>query len=496
MAALPPLPALAPPSVAPTPSEEGGEVVAPIPYLLDAEGNPSTKKDYRIEVVDFRTKTKENIKAMRNLFKIGAQVWAVPEGSKVQIGDETWSRRDVNSQLALIAASMDDMHKHFTASMKVKRTTRKGGAAKPKSLFYISDQLVNYLREANYGNGLASAFAGADDAYVTINGHDAGTLGRLAAAGYDEKKILGALQAAENAQAAKEGRAAETVSREDISGIDVTQALDLVLNKRMATAPILIILLALITAVEKLKSNVNGQRNHYDATMLKYFDGVNPETKQVNNTRWYMARGGRIVDVTPVDVPPTVATKDRGAFAEKLAAVDQSSFARLRVHVSKPKKSTDIVCGAGESRIKRAGLGTICVPCFIAYDEKQHGPSTGNDDWGILHSMYMVITSHFHVPNELLTAEELAALKSVPGVDASGNAVETNPNIIAAAGLQSYIQGLLTLHRNRAEPENKKKRTVKRQQATAANKGKKAPAKRAGGGLPAPSALPPLPIPE
>ncbi|CAH6418694.1 Hypothetical protein POVN_LOCUS413 [uncultured virus] len=496
------------PAIASAPAASGA--AAPLPV------SESGKVDYKIDSKSYREKMTLIITATRQLFKIAEAVYATPKGGKVAFADGTQiGRKELNSYIADLTAELETMGKHFTASVgRGRKAAAKGGAsnkgAQLKSLFYISDQLVGYLREANYGNGLAAAFEGQDASYYNINGNDPGTLAALAQRGFDQQTILGLLQAAEDRNAAAKGGAAGTVDASMLASISVQSGLDLVLNRRMATSGILISLLALITTVSDLQSKSNGQRIHYDATMLRHFDGS-------TNTRWILAREGKLVDVTPGSVP--ASAKDKDTFGEKLRAVNLSSFERLR---RRP-----------DTKIKRAG-GEQFVPCFIS----QQNAAPGTDDWGLLHSMYMVLISHFRVPNELLTEAELRAIRSQPGLRVNTSQlsqtqiqaaerklgfgvadltlrqdqvaavetafgvpgivqlVETNQNIIDAAQLQNWIHHLLEAHHVRTEPAKKAQRDQRRREAAAKKKASQPPKAKAGAAAQAAvPALLPLPLP-
>ena len=290
--------------------------------------------------------------------------------------------------------------------------------------FYISTQLVNYLREANYGNGLAMIFSSVEDEKVKtqiqkLNGRDPKVWTILAAAGWDQKQILETLQTIEDIEAAKIGRTPEKVDVSLLNSIDVTQSLDLVFDQHIASTAILIMLFALIESVGDLRSRINRQRIHYDELMLKHFF-------RKTNTRWFMHRNGEEVDVTNTLQPEML--RDPSAYPAKVQNVDKSAFQRLRELPSTQSQ-------------RPRHVEEINAPVFVAYNPE------GSDDWGFLRSMYMVVISYFKIPDEVLTIDERGRLQSVI-VDG----VETNPVYIDNENLKAYLRRLVDAHRQRDLP--------------------------------------------
>lgn len=476
----------------------------------------TARPDYAIESKAFREKVDRMKKAFRDIMEVAKAVLSTEKGGKVAFAEGEVGRKQLNSYVSGFVAELETLGKHFTASVgRGKRTKTKataGRGAQLRSLFFISDQLVGYLASENYGNGLAAAFiipsnVGLTAQYQNYNGATSGALDELrSATGFSEDKILEGMRAAEAARAKEEKRAPADIGRDILRTVDVTAALDLVLGRRMATSGILISLFSLIDRVNDLQSRANGQRNHYDDAMVAYFDtyrkspdpsgngwlydttdGKAADLKNgsnliPNNTRWVMQRGGALVDVTPTYDSKSgqfllgksaISPQKPVEFRSKLEEVGKSAFQRLREK--------------GETKIRRQG-GELAVPSFIDYDPEVH---KDNDDWGLLHSMYMVLISYFRVPNDVLTVDELEQIKPVPQQravvdeagkavlgpdgrpameivkDKEGNKVETNPNILEAARVQKYIKDLLTVHRTRVEPARRERHNKKRIQAAA-----------------------------
>lgn len=513
---LPPLPS----------ASSEAKAVATVPASPAVAAGSANRQDYTIESKAFRDKVTRLQKAFRDIMSIGKAVYSTEKGGKISYTDGEVGRKQLNSYISAFANELEVLGKNFTASVgrgktKTKKATTAGRGAQLRSLFYLSEPLVSYLNIENYGNGLAAAFNVNDnvDASAVMqnyNGHAGNALrtlqdylGKVTGTTVDDNVILTRLQEAENATAKAAGRAASRVDASYLSGIDVTESLDLVLNKRMATSGILISLFSLIDRVNNLQSKSNGQRNHYNDAMEAYFDGyrktldekgnwvyqtsdgrapdlTNATNLIPNTTRWVMLRGNDLVDVTPssdakgrVYVTPTpdvaarvqqlqnagkddeadklltfIAVKEPAKFLAKLRDVNKSAFQRLRER--------------GSTAIRRAQTidnptGEVKVPSFIDKGKEQKN----TDDWGMLHSMFMVLISYFRIPNELLMGQELTAIKSVVSADGKS---ETNANIDEAARLQSYIHGLSEIHKARTEPAKKQARNKKRIESQARKK--------------------------
>lgn len=421
---------------------------------------PSTKGNYITDSKAFRLSTTTMQRQLRDLMTLAESVYSLGKGGKFSFPNGTAvGRKELNTLVAELAASIETRGKEFTASVtksraKKAKTTADGTPSKKGeqllSLFYVSDQLVEYFTNANYGNGLAYICAGKGPHFYRHNCALEKYRNELIST-FGGEGIIQALQNKENADAALARREPVLIGEEAYNMMDVTTSLGLIIRSRMATSGILVSLLALISSVGQLQSLTHGNRNHYDANMVAHFDGK-------TNTR-YMINGQ---DFTPSSVPDSVKEKDRAAFQKKIDDSYLSSFERLRRRE--------------DSTIKRASspTGEVVVPCFIEYNEEIH--KDGNDDWGLLHAMYMVLTSHFRIPNVCLPQQFLARTASikVQALDAEGQPifydearknpvlVETNENIIAAVQVQDYIKLLLDAQRELNKDKKKKDSTARR----------------------------------
>jgi hypothetical protein len=286
-------------------------------------------------------------------------------------------------------------------------------------LFNVSDQLVSYLTEANYGNGLAYLFK--DPATIKANGHDEKVRVEILKSVGGPNKLLQLLQNYENTAAAAEGRQPGEVTPDMVDSLDVQRSLDLILSRRIASSRLLISLFILISEVNGLLSKTDPQRIHYDINMLKWFGAD-------TNTRWLL-NGTDLTPVSQTGVPADVKNVDK--FVGRLADVNKSAFERLTDHTVKTMRD------------KKE------IPLMIPYDAEVY--SENKDDWGLLHSGYLHLISYCRIPVEVLTLQQRAELITAENIGLEGE-------------VNGYIQQLLQTQRTVASkrPAIKHKSTGKK----------------------------------
>lgn len=250
-------------------------------------------------------------------------------------------------------------------------------------LFYVSNQLVEYLHEANYGNGLAEAYCDVDYPsqrwFQLLNGSQKTVWTSLERRGWSKDFLLSCIREAEN----KIG-VSTTVTVEHLEGIDVRNSLRLLFEQHIASAQILVLLFSLIIRVNELTSKTNPRRIHYDMNMAIHLANK-------SNTRYMMTRNNVVVDVTPKD-------------------------------------SEDLTSRSAFDRLQCIGVLADCVPSLIPYN-----PHSKTDDWGCTLISFLHMSTFFRIPNSVLTDDERYILKQ--------------PSIIKEnASVVYYIQRLLDTH--------------------------------------------------
>jgi len=311
------------------------------------------------------------------------------------------------------------------ARQMVMAKTKSGRSDQLQNLIYISDQLAGFFAASNYGCGFLYLFPeifAANPDYARIaptNGDAIGLIRQV-------YPTAGELNAVINAKARALGyTGAPLLADADLNGwADVHTGLDLVVNRRMATSSILVSLFALINAVGQLQSVSFGQRIHYNGEMLAAFG---PGT----NTRPTLF--GQDLLQSPAGAAAAAADP---TFVAKYQDANASAFDRLRARTTKVNKN-----GVVEA---------VKIPSFIA----EQNAAPGTDNWGIPYSCIMVMFSYFRIPNELLSAAQLAAITQVKGGAVNGNVAESQAT-------QEYIKLLLDGHKVLNAPAKKARAKAK-----------------------------------
>ena len=271
------------------------------PTSPPATGSESDDK-YIIDAAGFKAKVVHLTQAHKNILKIANLVYSTPKGQgKVTFPNgQQLGRSELNAYSAKLVEEMKELAKFFTASKRrrVHRNPDNNSGDQLRAMFYVSDQLVGFLREANLGDGNPSN--------IDITQADAAQAARQAYPEGSEKRPQ--------------------------------QYMSLVFEKSMATSGILTSILSLYTTVNQVQSQTNGGRIKPDQLMLKYFGN--------NNTHYYL----RGQDLTPANVPGNVKPDKREKFQKNLSQVNMPALYRIKARDTDPqvshvdKRGKQVIC--------------------------------------------------------------------------------------------------------------------------------------------------------
>ena len=227
-------------------------------------------------------------------------VYASPKGQKVAFPNGAQlGRSELNAYISKFSEQLKDLSKYFNSSKKrrVHRNPDNNSGDQLRAMFYISDQLVNFLREANLGEGNPNLIDGEPN-----------------------MSELGRREQGEG------------------SGRRPQEFMDLILKGNMATSGILTSVLSLYTTVNQVQSITDGGRIKPDGLMMKYFNQ--------NDTRYYL----RGQDLTPNGVPANVKADKREKFEKNLSQVNLTVIQRIKMRDTDPaishvdKRGKQVIC--------------------------------------------------------------------------------------------------------------------------------------------------------
>lgn len=262
--------------------------------------NAENDQKYVIDSAGFKRQVEDLRTHFKNIMKVGAMVYASPKGQKVtypngmQVG-----RSELNAYASKFSEQLKDLSKYFNSSKKrrVHRNPDNNSGDQLRAMFYISDQLVNFLREANLGEGNPNVL----DGQPNIS-----ELGR-------------------REQPMNSDRRPQAY-------------MGLILDNSMATSGILTSVLSLYTTVNQVQSLADGGRIKPDSLMMKYFNQ--------GNTRYYLHG----TDMTPNNTPANVKADKREKFEKNLNQVDMTVIQRIKMRDTDPtishvdKRGKQVVC--------------------------------------------------------------------------------------------------------------------------------------------------------
>lgn len=431
----------------------------------------SRRTDYKTDSETFSQQIlvgKSLVRALIRLsFHLGqlSKSGAGPEKTSIPVPGsiETLNKMATISLGSSLSKNLDKWGKQFRASVPKRRGKTSDKPNPTNALFYISDQLRGFLSESNFGNGLAFLLTDAryNQLYPDIN-----TKIQWAGANRDYLNDFTRLFGGPaQLQQAFQGTGFDSITA---AHFDVKTALQsLVFGKGMITARILLTLLSLIRYSDNLMSRTNGQRIHTNPTMLRWF-GAGGSTAYTFN--------GRDLAAELVQEQQALQAQGRGN-ESRMGKLNSDTQGKLSTNLGVINGRRTDSYSAFERIATREAIVTnkksnVAFPTYIEQKDARNG-----DDWGYLQIMNFALASLFHIPDGLMTPQEVAALKSqrveektqTVGVDGKVNeekklGPELNQNVNDALGLGDYVNRLLSVHRELHEPEKKERQRLKRAQ--------------------------------
>jgi hypothetical protein len=262
--------------------------------------NAENEQKYVIDSAGFKRQVEDLRTHFKNIMKVAATVYAAPKGQKVtypngaQIG-----RSELNAYASKYSEELKELSKYFNASKKrrVHRNPDNNSGDQLRAMFYITDQLVGFLRKANLGEGNPNMLDGQPNpSELARQEHPVGS-----------------------------ERRPQTY-------------MNLIMENNMATSGILTSVLSLYTTVNQVQSLANGGRIKPDALMMEYFNK--------GNTR-FIYKGQ---DLTPDSAPTNMKPDKREKFEKNLSQVNLTVFERIKQRDTDPtishvdKRGKPVIC--------------------------------------------------------------------------------------------------------------------------------------------------------
>ena len=370
---------------------------------------------------------------------------------------ETINKQQLIGLTSKLCLNLDKWGKQFRATAPKKASATVEGGKKSSTtsaLFYIGDQLRDFLKDENYGNGFVELVAQNPALSEEQKIQWAGTnnLEQFAS-------LYGGRQGLEQALAsAGIGATPEN--------IDIRLALNtLVFERNIINLKILLVLLSLIRHANNLSSKSNGSRVHYDAAMVKHFG---PGT----NTRLTF-RGVDLASQFPRGSSQRSALNSETVKKLERSEVEgnQSVFEVVATHLSEPTKGQQVV--QGKTRVRR-NKQDVFVDNLILQENAR-----GSDDWGMLIAADFTWTSRFRIPRGLLPQMDVDMLKSSPVAPgqpyqdedgktqiADEDGSDRNPVVRVAMKLAKYLNRTLDFHKALHAPEKARRQQARNKAAS------------------------------
>ena len=258
-----------------------------------------------------------------------------------------------------------NLYMNMVASDNVKLMEDHKDPSPMKPLSYLSDQLVNYFKQANFGCGLIHIFPELSTDFARANG------GAVAAL----SQSYGSPEALVAAFKAKIGQEVVLTSQELLSELqkfeNAANLFDLVINQRIGSTTIVVTLFNLISNANGYQSTQNGYRYHFTLEMEKFFG-------QGTNTQW--RKDNAVVSVTGFADKPKI-----------MAKVIKFNMSGKEIVKAKPMKA-----------IVKKNVGTIPQQSFVEQTQAV------GDDWGIHLRMVMALLSLYVIPTTVLSPSDAA----------------------------------------------------------------------------------------
>lgn len=396
-------------------------------------GSPArirVKTDYKVDAMGFREHCKLLKSVIRNHSEL-TKSWLS--------GSSKLSLKDSNKLISEICDHVDMMAKQFVASAGKRKVRENKVRSQPKNVFFISDQLVNFIMESNLGNGMAPVFTS-----VGENGKyrfEEDTRKQWSRADGSEPKTK---QAIAKAISEMDGgwKAASKIlgfpaTEKDIDIKDMLRPL--IEQNRMANSSILVAIFPMITYAEELSSKTNGQRRHYSQVMERYMG---------NGSNLHYVYNGN-------DLTQFLKGKSRqAAFRNAFVALKGDQYSLWENHTAISEKSAfdffaslppvfSIRKDGPESELnQKTGkkVSGVRSPAFV-YERDAR-----DDDWGLHQRLYMRIAQLFRIPEEFINAARTLGITGrIPNVDSLRSSVvdgkEQNQMIVVAQSISQRLKG-------------------------------------------------------
>jgi hypothetical protein len=446
---------------------------------VDLKRPKNSKKQLNASKADFSTQMKKMKAELIVFLKLKENFDVNKKGGKLVTTDGSiLDAETVKNLKKEFLAKFDQRIEDFNRVVEKKNSRLKKPSSqmgeKPKHPFYITDTLAKYLRSENYGNGLAMALSGSDDpAMIEWMRYDCSPLSKEEKSDWEKKlkdknhaseaqfalerdayahqaydafttnfaplkdSLLTNLQrnqqnfSGEKLKKKKTSQPVEISTDLDFTKANVREQIHLVLHKQIATSGILISIINLIISVNQLSSKTNGQRVHYNDTMLRYFDGN-------NNTRWLL-QGTDHTPKSDDNLPEDCKTSK--SIMGRFKTSNLSVFEILRERVGRRIRDKQF------NDTKQREINFICKG-----DE-----APGTDNYGFKREMIMAAMMKNIIPDQVLDPNLSKVLKSGKS---NPSDTETNPVWAETIQVQQLLSSLLWAHNSAKKNLNKKVKTV------------------------------------
>jgi hypothetical protein len=459
-----------------------------------AEKTVATRPSYKLSKDEVSKQVSELHRAVRQLVKI---LLLTADGKPLKnAAGESITKEQVRTWVSQINRHFDNHRKVINASVSksvASSAKSKRDGSQLKGVGFISDSFVEFFRNANKGNGLAGLLTGTvapTPALASVwknllqsKGYQMTDLASLCLAnGFDPatrrstSEFLGIIEF--SVEKIAEGFGMPGFS---LDSVNVDNAMEEIIYRRgIAASPFLASCLHLIAKVNRLASQSNGQRVHYDQVWLDSFGQGNTHyvvggrdlTEELRAAVSRMNSGDVNAYLSSIAGSSGKTNSDRVAkLLDHLANADKTGFQRLAESASRGPATTK----AGKPRV---------VP-FIAREDAV----PGTDDWGISHQSFMTLLSYYRVPDYVLPGDLRAQIS--PDTDLGQENSDLNKS------LWDYIHSLSLAHHLVSPPKKRAKPSKKAAAAAAAPSTSFPPPPRVSGGVPRPASPPRgMPVPS
>lgn len=262
----------------------------------------------------------------------------------------------------------------------------------PQQIFYVSDQLVDYIKSTNLGNGAAHLFDNTSES-ERINGRNTSQIG--------EEEIKEISEASRLPFEYDELRTFENLDN----------AIDLLINRRIANTPILIQLFYIIANIQYLKDR---NRIHYTNEMMNYLGNGSNTIPTLNGQQLHSVPEQQMSGLDRLNMRPIRSGR---SITEDVELDTQEE------ELNDPSQSTVFVPSQTTQVTRRT------VPSIIPY-------SNDRDQWGIHQVGIIVLISYYRIHNHSLSLEQIQELHS------DVNVRDAKVTSIVTASILERLRGL------------------------------------------------------